>query len=194
MSALIDAIGALVIGGLLLLMIVNSLFNIHAQSVDIEQQLLLSQVSENIARILSGYLSLAGAGEGGAILDSTGVHRLRYIANDSTFTSILRTYDIVQGDSTQGGFPLEIFVDGTRIMGPFFLSEEMQLTFYNENDNQMSLTNDLIPSADLVDIRYIRLEIEFFYDAFSPLDIPGWIRDDPKNHIVLWRYFVNMYL
>jgi len=194
MSALIDAIGALVIGGLLLLIMINTLFNIHAQSVDIEQQLILSQISENIARIIGGYLSLAGAGESGSIIDSTGVHRLRFAANDTTFTSVLRTYDIVQGDSTQFGFPLEVFVDGNRELGPFYLSEEMQITYFDENDNNIVLTNGLVPSVNLDDIRYIRLEFEFFFDAFSPADIPGWLRDDPKNHIVLWRYFINMYL
>ncbi|KQC07593.1 MAG: hypothetical protein APR54_00760 [Candidatus Cloacimonas sp. SDB] len=192
MSALIDAIGALIIGGLLLLIMVNTLFNIQAQSVDIEQQLILSQVSENIARIISGYLSLAGAGEGGAVLDSTGIHRLRYIANDTTFTSTLKTFDIVQGDSTQFGFPLEVYVDGNRELGPFFLSEAMEITYFDENDNEITLTNGFVTNPDIV--RYIRLEFEFFYDAFSPPDIPGWLRDDPKNRIVLWRYFINTYL
>jgi len=192
MSSLIDAIGALIIGGLLLLIMINTLFNIQAQSVDIEQQLILSQVSENIARIISGYLSLAGAGEGGAVLDSTGIHRLRYIANDTTFTSTLKTFDIVQGDSTQSGFPLEVYVDGNRELGPFFLSEAMEITYFDENDNEIALTNGFVPNPDIV--RYIRLEFEFFYDAFSPPDIPGWLRDDPKNRIVLWRYFINTYL
>jgi hypothetical protein len=192
MSSLIDAIGALIIGGLLLLIMINTLFNIQAQSVDIEQQLILSQISENIARIISGYLSLAGAGEGGAVLDSTGIHRLRYIASDTTFTSTLKTFDIVQGDSTQFGFPLEVYVNGNRELGPFFLSEAMEITYFDENDNEIALTNGFVPNPDIV--RYIRLEFEFFYDAFSPPDIPGWLRDDPKNRIVLWRYFINTYL
>ncbi len=194
MSALIDAIGALIIGGMLLLIMVNSMFNIHAQSVDIEQQLILSQISENVARIIGGYLSLAGAGESGAILDSTGTHRLRYIASDTTFTSTLRTYDIVQGNSTQFGFPLEIYIDGSRIMGPFYLAEEMEITYFDENNNEIVQSNGFIPIASLEDLRYMRMELEFFYDAFSPPDVPGWMREDPKNHIVLWRYFINMYL
>ena len=194
MSALIDAIAALVIGGLLLVVMVNAMFNIHAQSVDIEQQLILSQISENVARIIGGYLSLAGAGESGAILDSTGVHRLRYEASDSTFTSTLRTYDIVQGDSTKYGFPLEVFIDGTREMGPFYLSESLQITYFDENDNEIALVNGIVPSGSLTNLRYMRMELEFYYDAFSPADIPGWSREDPKNRIVMWRYFINMYL
>jgi len=194
MSALIDAIGALVIGGLLLLIMINTLFNIHSQAVDIEQQLILSQISENITRIITGYLSLAGAGESGVILDSTGVHRLKFNASDSTYTSDLRTFDIIQGDSTQFGFPLVVNVDDVRELGPFYLSEEMEITFFDENDNHIVLTNGLVPSGNLDDIRYIRLELEFFYDAFSSNDVPGWIREDPKNHIILWRYFINMYL
>jgi hypothetical protein len=193
MSALIDAIAALVIGGILLLVMVNSMFNIHSQSVDIEQQLILSQISENVARIIGGYLSLAGAGEEAIILPS-GVHRLQFEASDTTFTSALKTYDIIQGDSTNFGFPLEVFIDNNRVLGPFYLSEPMEITYFDQNDNEITLVSGLVPSGQLGELRYMRMELEFFYDAFSPPDSPGWLRDDPKNRIVMWRYFINTYL
>jgi len=194
MSALIDAIGALVIGGILILTMVNSIFNIHAQSVDIEQQLILSQISENIAKIVTGYLSRAGAGETGSIMDSTGVHRLKFSASDSTYTSTLKTFDIIQGDSTQFGYPLEVYVDNVKELGPFYLSEEMTITYFDGNNNVINLVNGMVPSANLGNLRNMRLELEFFYDAFSPPDIPSLTREEPKNRIVLWRYFINMYL
>ena len=70
----------------------------------------------------------------------------------------------------------------------------MEITYYNEKNNLIPFVNELVPSDSLASLRYMMLELEFFYDAFSPPDIPGWLRDDPKNRIILWRYFINMYL
>lgn len=193
MASLLDAIGAFIIGGILLLTMVNALFNVHATAVDIEQQIILSEVTERLARILSDYLSLAGAGPDAAILDSTGVHRLRFSVN-YTFTSETRIVDFMQGDSTAQGFPLNIFVDDELEGGPYFLSEPLQIDYFDEADNLIALSGDLVPSGSLDDIRYARLEMEFFYDAFAPIAVPGPDRRDPKNRIVLWRYFMNMYL
>lgn len=194
MPALIDAVGAFIIGGLLLLVMVNAMFNIQSQAINIEKLVLLTETSENISTILTDYLNMAGAGSSGEILDSTGVNRLRFSTRDSSFISTLRIFDIIQGDSTSTGYPLEIYVDGDLVGGPFMLSEPMIVTYFNENDEVISMVSNRIPTASLPDIRYIRMEVDFYFDAYSPLQEPGPDPEDPHNTIVLWRYFINTYL
>ena len=112
MNAMLDIVGAAIIGGLLLLTMINALFNVQSMAFDIHQQILLTETSEILARVVGDYISLAGAGVAGVILDSTGVSRFRFQTNDSTFTSTLRTYEIVQQDSMNMGFPLEAYIRG----------------------------------------------------------------------------------
>ncbi|MBN2460341.1 MAG: hypothetical protein JXB60_01940 [Candidatus Cloacimonetes bacterium] len=195
MTSLLDAIGALIIGGLLLLTMINAVFNVHARAVDIEQQIVLAEVSENIVRIISEYLSLAGAGAGGQMLNNTGKNRLMFSASDSTYTGMQKQYDIIQGPAIyKKGYPLEVYINSNKVLGPFYLTDSLRITYFNEANQIINLTNNLIPVENLDDIRYIRMEMEFFYDAFAPDSLAGPDRKDPKNRVVLWHYFFNLYL
>ncbi len=193
MNAMIDIVGAAIIGGLLLLTMLNALFNVQALAFDIHQQILLTETSEILARVVGDYISLAGAGVAGVILDSTGVSRFRFQTNDSTFTSTLRTYEIVQQDSMNMGFPLEAYIDGNRVMGTFYLSDSLHISYFDADNNELPFTNGFIASGDLVNIRFLEVTMEFFYDAISPSSPSAANREDPKNRIVLRQYLLNMY-
>ncbi len=194
MAALIDAVGATLIGGLLLLVMMNSMFNIQTQAINIEKLVLLTQVSENISTVVSDYLNMAGAGTTGGILDSTGVSRLRFTSRDSSFASTLRTYDFIQQNQTDLGYPFEIHVDGALTAGPYLLSSPLEITYFNEDDQVIGFVNNFIPTGSLGDIRYVRMRLEFYFDSISPMQAPGPDDTDPHNIIILWRYFINTYL
>jgi len=195
MTALIDAIGAVIIGGLLLLTMVTSLFNINSKAADIGQQVILAEVSEDIARIVGEYLSLAGAGVGGQIISPCGRTGFRFTANDTTYTSLQRTYELVQGNSTDAGYPFEVYIDNQLVLGPFFLADSLRFTYFDASHAIITMNNNgILPDANLPDVRLIRMEMEFYYDAFAPDSLSGPDSKDPKNRIVLWRYLMNMYL
>ncbi len=197
MGSLIDTIGAVIIGGILLLTMINALFHIHAQGINIEQHTILTEVSERIATIMGDYLTRVGAGitPGSAILDSTTVNSFRFNSRDSTHTSIIRQFYIVQGDSiTNKGYPLRVNIDGVTNLGPFWLSDELKFTYYDVYGDSISFVGGLIPAGQLNDIRSLKLKMEFFYDAFAPDSLAGPDRKDPKNQIIIWSFFPNLYL
>lgn len=194
MAALIDAVGATIIGGLLLLVMINSMFNLQTQAINIEKLVLLAQVSENISTVITDYLNMAGAGTAGEILGSTGLNRLKFTTRDSSYTSSLRTFDFIQQNQTDAGFPFEIHVDGNLTAGPFMLSEPITITYFNADDNVIPFDNNVISASNLANIRYIRMELDFFYDSFSPMQVTGPDDTDPHNTVVIWRYFINTYL
>lgn len=194
MAALIDAVGASIIGGLLLLVMINSMFNLQTQAINIEKLVLLAQVSDNMSTVITDYLNMAGAGTSGGIMDSTGLTRLRFSTRDSSFASTLRTFDFIQQNQTDTGFPFEIHVDGNLTAGPYMLSEPVAITYFNADDNVIPFVNNVISTSNLANIRYIRMQLDFFYDSFSPMQTVGPDDTDPHNTIIIWRYFINTYL
>lgn len=197
MGSLIDTIGAVIIGGILLLTMINALFYIHAQGINIEQHTILTEVSERIASIMVDYLTRVGAGitPGSAILDSTTVNSFRFTSRDSTHNSTIRQFYIVQGDSiTNKGYPLRVNIDGFTHLGPFWLSDELKFTYYDVYGDSIPFVGSLIPAGQLNDIRSLKLKMEFFYDAFAPDSLAGPDRKDPKNQIIIWSFFPNLYL
>ncbi|MBN1326599.1 MAG: hypothetical protein JW996_01485 [Candidatus Cloacimonetes bacterium] len=194
MASILDALGAVIIGGLLLLTMMASLFNLQGKAIDIEQQVILAEVSESVAGIISEYLAVAGAGQSAQILSGTGDSRLTFTGSNSTYTSALNTYDIRQDSVTTLGFPLSVFIDNFRVLGPFFLSDSLRFFYFDDALNSISTVNGNIANENLHQIRSVRMEMEFFYDAFAPDSLAGPDRKDPKNRIVMWQYLNNMYL
>jgi len=199
MSSILDVIGSFVIGAILVIAIMNAIFSIHASSVDMQKQMLLTEVSEDITSILTEYLTKVGVGvpKTSAILSNSGRYKFNFLGRESSSTGAVRNFYIAQGDSVSNhGFPLEVYIDGNLEMGPFWLSKRMDLSYYDESSNVIPMTNDLISAGFHDQVRSVRVQLSFFYDAFLP-NTEGKSLDEStkiKNEVVFWKYFLNMYL
>jgi len=199
MNSMLDVIGSFVIGAILILAIMNAVFSIHASSVDMQQQMLLTEVSEEITSILTEYLSRVGAGvpKTSAVLTKTGTYQFNFLGRNDSSTGAVRNFYIAQGDSVANrGFPLEVYIDGNLEMGPFWLSKRMNLTYFDESGNLIPVTNDLVDAGSYNLIRSVRVQLTFFYDAFLPKSNTASLDESSnvKNEVVFWKYFLNMYL
>ncbi len=195
MGSLLDALGAVVIGGLFLIAMFNALSNVQAVGYNTNMQTTLNEISERVISgtidddtgetipgISNGYLSKVGAG-----IDSLAV----LLATDSTFQfrikdSVSASIDIIliykENDS------LKLTRNGSMEFGPFELSQNsnnLKFTYYDVNENEITS-----PQDSLSYIRSVRIDIEFFANTYRG-DID---KRAINNKIVLWQYFKNLYL
>ena len=195
MGSLLDALGAVVIGGLFLVAMFNALSNVQAVGYNTNIQTTLNEISERVISgtidddtgetipgISNGYLSKVGAG-----IDSLAV----LLATDSTFQfrikdSVSASIDTIliykENDS------LKLMRNGSMEFGPFELSQNsdnLKFTYYDVNENEITSTQD-----SLSYIRSVRIDIEFFANTYRGDSDKRVI----NNKIVLWQYFKNLYL
>lgn len=198
MGSLLDALGAVVIGGLFLVAMFNALSNVQAVGYNTNIQTTLNEISERVISgtidddtgeiipgISNGYLSKVGAG-----IDSLAV----LLATDSTFQfrikdSVSASIDEIliykENDS------LKLMRNGSMEFGPFELSQNfnsLKFTYYDEENDSISFPIATQSSRD--DIRSVRIDIEFFANTYRG-DID---KRSINNKIVLWQYFKNLYL
>lgn len=179
--SLLDAIGATIIGGMLLLTMINAIHHTQAIGINIEMHVNLFDISDNTVSIIESYLSKVGFG-----VDTTAIiaatpdsfqFRAKMSLDDYTFS----TLSVVQGDNTDKGYPLQIKRDGVTVLGPFYLSDSLRFTYYDADGDTTSV---------LANIRSVKSEMEFFYEAFrGDLD-----KRQLKHRITFWKYFKNLYL
>ena len=199
MSSIIDLIGSFVIGAILIIAIMNAVFSIQASSIDMQKQMLLTEVSEDITSILTEYLSRVGAGvpKSSAVLTNTGTRQFNFLGRNDSSTGAVKNFYIAQGDSVANrGFPLKVYIDGKLEMGPFWLSKRMNLTYFDDSGNLIPVTNDLVDPGFHSQIRSVRVQLSFFYDAYLPRGTITSLDESSnvKNEVVFWKYFLNMYL
>lgn len=198
MSSILDVIGSVLIGGLILLTIFNALSNVQVFSYNTQLQISLNKMSEDLitGRKVNGedypgltrYLSKVGAGVPTgttAILEATS-NSFRFFGQMSVSSSIRMIY-IVQESQTSEGYPIYVYNSdmSTSELGPFWLADSLNLTYYDVNNTIITLPNS---NRDL--IRSIKVDLIFFYDTLHP-DIDKRII---RHRIVFWRYFKNLYL
>ena len=182
MIAILEAIGATVIGGIFILTMITAIINIHAIGVNTNQQIELVEISEDVVSVVETYLSLVGAGVADSAIISTQDTSFTYSYADSVGGTrhIVNMAQIDEGGSKQ----LAVYADGstTPVLGPFELSDYgVQFTYYDVNDNPN-------PADSLV--RYIQMVMEFQYDTFRDDIDRRYIR----HRIQIWKYFKNLYL
>ena len=181
--SLIDVLGATIIGAILLLSMLSATYHVQAMSLNIRMYVNLFDISDNTISIVEAYLSKVGFGLPAgttAILAATPdsvLFRAKLSLLDSTYT----TLSLVQGDSiADKGYPFQLKRNGVRELGPFYLSDKMILTYYDENVDA---------TTDPPDIRSVKCEMEFFYKTSGKFDTKQY-----KNRITFWKYFKNLYL
>ncbi|MDP8202212.1 MAG: hypothetical protein P9M11_08730 [Candidatus Tenebribacter burtonii] len=190
MSSILDVLGAMITGSIILLMMFSALFNIQVISYNTQLQISLSQMSEDLItgrKIgndhylgLESFLSRVGAGvpDSLAIIEATSTS-FKFLGRSNT-SSAISTYYFVQKAASS---PLYVYKDDmvNHISGPFWLADPLSLTYYDENEN---------PTLNIADIRSIKVDITFLYNTYrSDID-----KKLIKHNIVFWKYFKNLYL
>lgn len=199
MNALLDAIGAVAVGGVILLAVISGMHNIQVYSYNTSLQATLTTTSEiSSAALQDRYLSAAGmmpanlmatTNPDTMIISATRKQLQFYAEIDGS----IQVVNIQQGtqDGTTGWYPFSVLVGGNLDYGIFFTSVENVFTYFDENHTQIAFVSNAIPSADLENIRLVRVDLSFVLRGMSQLT--GGNRT-VMNRIVFWQYFKNLYL
>ena len=182
MAAILEAIGATIIGGIFILTMITSIIYIHAAGVNINEQIELVEISEDVVSVIETYLSLVGAGVADSAVISTQDTLFTFSYADSV-GGARHIVNMAQEDLADNK-QLAVYVDGgaTPVLGPFELSDfGIQFTYYDVNDNPN-------PADSLV--RYVQMIMEFQYDTFREDIDKRFIR----HRIQIWKYFKNLYI
>ena len=198
MNALLDTLGATVIGSMFMLTILNSLFNIQALSTNFQRQITLLDQTERVTNILDTYyLSAVGRS-----LSSNSSIISRAEEDRFTFRGELdgniHLIDIQAGaiDTLRNAYPLAVFVDGTKNYGPFWVSttnddsyDGIRITYYDNTGNTLSYS-DLQIQSNRNRIISLKFELELVYETYRR-DLRAM---DNKHQITFWKYLTNLYL
>ena len=193
-TGVLEAIGAIVIGGIFLVMMFNAYYNVNVSSYNISMQVTLNDMTERVTSLLDSiYLSKVGAGTDTSIVAITTAAQTKfeYLGLNSPDDDSLNTICIEQGiyDSLQDAFPLWIKVNGLNDAGPFWMSKAIVFEYYDVNENLFTYT-DLLSSTNRDLVRSLKLDLELF---FVPLT-PNAQQSEIKHNIIFWKYFKNLYL
>ena len=191
MGSLLDAIGAAVIGSLLLISMFNAIFNVQAIGQNIKMLVTLYDVSDKVTSVIESYLSKVGldVDTTSAIIGAAAPDSFKFLGKMSLDTLLaVDTFLIVDGDSIPDkGYPLRLLRNDSLKLGPFYLSDTLKFTYYTGNDDSLAF-----PIAQVYrdSIRYVKVEMEFSFDRFSTDPEKRKIR----HRITFWKYFKNLYL
>ncbi|HHE39211.1 MAG TPA: hypothetical protein ENL20_11665 [Candidatus Cloacimonetes bacterium] len=193
-TGMLEAIGALIIGGIFMVMMFNAYHNVNVAASNITQQISINAITESVCSMLDSlYLSKVGAG-----VDSSTVAITKAWIRDFKFLGKINPTDptpsefyIDQGsyDSDQGGYPLRVKIDGTTVAGPFYMPTQIVFRYFDVQENEKNWAELLFSSQrDLV--RSVRIDFELFAD---PVEFEGQ-KAEIKQRIIFWKYFKNLYL
>ena len=191
MGSLLDAIGALAIGGLFLVTMFTTLFNVQVTGQDIGLQVNLNQCAQVVCKELDRYLGKVGVNISGSDIlvaePDSFKFRSKWSITADTTTSTENIVKIAMGDSMTCGYPMEVTENDTLILGTDIALwlKSLNFTYYNEDDRII-----LTPIDSLDHIRSVKVDMEFFHEGSSVG--PGARNINTK--IILWKYFKNLYL
>jgi len=194
-TGVLEAIGALVIGGIFLVMMFNAYYNVNVASHNISMQVTTNQITESVSSLLDSiYLSKVGAAVDTSTVAVTKaqIRKFEFLGKSNPFDDSLSTFYIVQGgyDADRNAYPLTIQINGVVDAGPFWMSDQMTFTYYDVNENQLTYVGLYFFSSQRDLVRSVRIEFELFYD---PLVTSGQ-QAEIKQKMVFWKYFKNLYL
>jgi len=182
MQSLLDIIGAAAIGGILIVSMLNAMFTMQASGNNLNNYLQLIKISEDVTDVLDS-LYLAKVGSGVDSLTPITVYtnnRFEFLTK-SSFGSSLDTILIAQEDSTSKGYPLKVYRNSVLEMGPFWLGDSLQFTYYDKSEQVTNIADS---------IHSIKMSAEFISPRI-PSDKKIVVL---KNEIVIWEYFTSIYL
>ncbi len=193
-TGVLESIGALIIGGIFLVMIFNAYSNVNVMSHNINMQVTANQISESVSSLLgSVYLSKVGAGVDTSAVAITLAKKRRFkflgkINPDDETDSEIFIYQSGYNE-TYGGYALRVKINGSVDAGPFWMSTKIVFKYYDVNENQFTYS-ELNNAANRDLVRSVRIQFELFQNPLSLDGQPAEI----KQKMVFWKYFKNLYL
>lgn len=184
MGSMLDAIGALVVGGMVLISIFTAMFNVNSLGHDLNMEYALMKNAERVvAGIDSVYLSKVGLylGEGTHAIVKADSNEFEFIYKVSPASVNEDSILFFCGDSTENGFPFEIKRNSNTELGPFWLVEKAKFDYYDKYDNI---------TASLDSISSIQVDMNFTYDFYSS----GSSGANVRYKTIFWKCFKNLYL
>ena len=187
MQAIIDVIGALAIGGLVLITMLTTLFNVQFTSHDIARSVLLYDNVQKACEMLHSTLATVAIDMPlDSIFVTTTANRFSFyskwnINNDQLDTGIHQYTVYLDDTSTDLGSELILTQDGTptQNLSSILWLSSLQFAYLDAADN---------PTANQSLIRTIRVDMQFSRTA-SNMD-----RNDLNTNISLWNSFKNISL
>ena len=199
MTALLDAVGAVAVGGMILLSLISGMYNIQVYSYNTKMQATLTTTSEIASAALQDrYLSalglvptsLIGIADPDSMIISASRKTLQFYAEIDGSIQIVTIQQGAQ-NTTTSLYPLEVQLGANTDFGSFATSVENIFTFYDENNAIIHFASNSIPNGHLDDIRSVKVEISFALRGLA--QITGGNRN-LMNKIVFWQFFKNQYL
>lgn len=183
MGSLLDAVGALVIGGMFLVTMFTAQFNVRSIGSDSNMELTLIEMSEKVVDNVNSYLSKVGLGVVGTDKISVASPNSFEFKGKDNILDPTYTILVVQEayDDAEKGYPFKIYRNGSLELGPFYLADSLRITYY-DIDEVITYTRE--------NIRSIKVEMEFTYDIYSS----GVRNKKIRNKITFWKYFDNLYI
>ena len=195
MYALLDAVGAFMAGGAILLTLFTALLNIQGHAFNTTMQVTNNQAAERVTSVLEDYLSYVASGSD--IDPSTAITQaeIRTFSFTGKIQNTLAThnYIVMQGaqDGTTGWWPIQIFEDGTQILGDMWADEEFEFLYYDEEGNQIPFIGfGQMHSSNLPLIRSMSVKMSLVSRGWAH----GTDVTNVHNNIVFWKFFKNMYM
>ncbi len=186
MQSMLDTIGSVIIGGIVLLTIMSALFRIQGDTFDATMQLSINKTAEDAVAILENYyLKSVGTGihpDSISIISATTTEFV-YLKQTQATSVNPDTVRIYTGANTRVGFPFRVEINSVVDFGPFMLEDSLKIEYYNQTEGE------IVTTADSLDfIRSAMFDMTFFYPNFDPNKM---IRT--RHRIIFWKYFKNLY-
>ncbi len=187
MAQMIGVLAALVIGGLFLISMMTTLFNIQVNSRDLADTVPIHKNTEHLCNQMQSTLGLVGIGihDGTAIVTASATEfkfRTQWDVFGDTLSTVKDTIWIRQGTNyNQLGRDVLVTCHNLPVSDFYAVQwfKSIAFTYYDVSGNI---------TATLADIRSIRVDLSLE----KPSSLVG--RPTMKNKVSFWCYFKNLYL
>lgn len=196
MYAILDAVGAVLAGGTILITLFTALLNIQGHAFNSTMQVTTNQMSERVTNVLEDYLSYVASGsdvDAATAITQAEIRSFSFTGKIQNSETSAHNYIIKQGtqDATSGWWPIQIFQDGTQILGDIWGDEEFEFLYFDGNGNQIPFIGfGQVHAADLLKIRSISVEMSLVNRGWEQ----GNNSTDVHNKIIFWKFLKNMYM
>ncbi|MEA2103822.1 MAG: hypothetical protein U9P79_04170 [Candidatus Cloacimonadota bacterium] len=182
MGSLLDAIGAVAIGGILLVSMITTLYMMQANGNNLNSLITLMQISEDVSSAIDSlYLSKVGLGvTSSSPIVATSSNSFEFLTKNPV-TNLTDTIKIIQESADVWGYPLSVYRNSVLELGPFSLKDSLDFIFYDRSETVTTTVDS---------IRSVKMTAEFTSPAIPTTSSLVNV----NNKIIIWRYFKNLYI
>jgi len=189
MIVMIDIIGAMIAGTMVVMTIVNSIFNVQQMNYNIQALLGLNTIANQVTEFIDlNYLESVGRNlaSGDSVFVSAGINELVFYTKPSYADTNLTKFTITALTNSSNQSYISVNSGNTEVFNslPFRIKNTDIFTYYDDKQLPIADLNN-----NLKKIFYIKVSLVFIEE--------GW---DNRNDLVIeypivfWRFFKNIYL